>query len=119
MRYTKLTANEILPEVREHLESLRTAYREVARHRAAVALRSHSNGGDPRGGAWAEYAAQMNEEQEWFERRDISVKDVEQGLIDFPALIDGREVLLCWKDPEPRVSFWHTREAGFAGRRPL
>lgn len=118
-RYTKLTANEILPEVKEHLEALRSAYIEVQRHRAAVALRAHSNGGDPRGGAWAKFSELMNEELEWFERKDIAVKDVEQGLIDFPALVDGREVLLCWKEGEPEVAFWHTPEAGFPGRLPL
>ena len=47
------------------------------------------------------------------------VKDIEQGLVDFPALIEGREVLLCWKDGEPEVAFWHTPEGGFAGRQPL
>lgn len=109
----------MLPEVKAHLESLREAYHRVERHRAAVALRAHSNGGDPRGSAWAESSARMNEELEWFESRSISIKDVEQGLIDFPAVIDGREVLLCWKDGEPEVAFWHPPETGFAGRQPL
>ncbi len=102
-----------------HLETLRSAYREVERHRAAVALRAHSNGGDPQGGAWTQSSGQLNEELAWFERRDISIKDVEQGLVDFPAVIDGRDVLLCWKDGEPKVAFWHTPDAGFAGRQPL
>jgi hypothetical protein len=102
-----------------HLQTLREVYHEVSRHRAAVALRSHSNGGDPKGSAWAEHSLRLETELEWFNDRDISIKDVEQGLIDFPAVIDGRDVLLCWKDPEPEVAFWHTPEAGFAGRQPL
>ena len=118
-RYTKLTANEILPEVRERLPRLREAYREVQRHRAAVALRSHSNGGDPAGSAWTEASDRVNEELEWFDTRSIVIKDIEQGLIDFPAVIDGQQVLLCWKDPEPEVAFWHTLESGFPGRQPL
>lgn len=119
IRYTKLTANEILPEVRKHLETLRDAYRDVVRHQAAVALRAHGNGGDPKSSAWEQSSARMNEELDWFNHRQISVKDVEQGLVDFPAVIDGREVLLCWKDPESEVAFWHTLEAGFPGRKPL
>lgn len=118
-RYTKLTANELLPAVRVHLQTLREAYQEVVRHRAAVALRSHSNGGDPKGSAWAEHSLRLDEELEWFNEHSISIKDIEQGLIDFPAVIDGRDVLLCWKEPEPEVAFWHTPEAGFAGRQPL
>lgn len=119
IRYTKLTANEILPDVKEHLQALRDAYEVVARHQAAVALRSNTNGGDPRGSAWAESSDKLNEELKWFDDRAISVKSIEQGLIDFPAVIDGRAVLLCWKDPEPEVAFWHTLEGGFAGRKPL
>lgn len=118
-RYTKLTANEILPEVKEHLRELQDAYGEVQRHRAAVALRSHTNGGDPAGSAWSEHSDRVTEELEWFDQRSITIKDIEQGLIDFPAVIDGQEVLLCWKDPEPDVAFWHTLGGGFAGRKPL
>lgn len=117
--YTKLTANQILPEVREHLSSLQQSYREVERHRAAVSLRSHTNGGDPKGSAWATYSEQVEHEMEWFDQRSITIKDIEQGLIDFPGMIDGQQVLLCWKDGEPEVAFWHTYQAGFAGRKPL
>jgi hypothetical protein len=53
------------------------------------------------------------------ERLDIVVRDLERGLIDFPAVIDGREVYLCWLLDEPSVTHWHGIEAGFAGRRPL
>lgn len=41
------------------------------------------------------------------------------GLCDFPAIVDGREVYLCWRLGEPEVAHWHEIEAGFAGRRPL
>ena len=50
----------------------------------------------------------------------IVLRDLDSGLIDFPArLPDGREYLLCWVLGEPEVGFWHWPEAGFAGRRPL
>jgi hypothetical protein len=42
-----------------------------------------------------------------------------EGLVDFPAILDGRKVFLCWKLGEPQVLFWHDLEAGFAGRQPL
>jgi hypothetical protein len=47
------------------------------------------------------------------------LKDYEQGLVDFPAVLEGREVLLCWKLGEDAVAFWHELNAGYAGRRPL
>jgi hypothetical protein len=51
---------------------------------------------------------------------DIVLRDVDRGLIDFPALRDGEEIYLCWLvDDEDSIGFWHEPEAGFGGRRPL
>jgi hypothetical protein len=49
----------------------------------------------------------------------VQVKDLEKGLLDFPSLMDGKTVLLCWKLGEPSIAHWHTEEEGFAGRKPL
>jgi hypothetical protein len=51
--------------------------------------------------------------------RGIQVKDLDTGLLDFPSLRDGEEVLLCWRVGESRVAYWHTYDDGFAGRRPI
>jgi hypothetical protein len=53
------------------------------------------------------------------EALEIVVRDLERGLIDFPAMRDGDEVYLCWLIGEPAVGFWHQLDAGFAGRQPL
>ncbi len=50
---------------------------------------------------------------------DITLRDIETGLVDFPALVNGRQVCLCWRLGEAHVGFWHELDAGFAGRRPL
>jgi Uncharacterized conserved protein len=47
------------------------------------------------------------------------IKDVNTGLLDFPALKDGREVYLCWKYGEQDIAFWHEIEEGFAGRHSI
>src|SRR5437868_11402005 len=47
------------------------------------------------------------------------VKDIDTGLIDFPALRNGETVLLCWQLGEDEIGFWHGTDDGFAGRRPL
>jgi hypothetical protein len=50
----------------------------------------------------------------------ILIKDVSRGLVDFPAILDGREVLLCWELSEgDRVEFYHDIQAGYGGRRSL
>jgi hypothetical protein len=52
-------------------------------------------------------------------RHGAQVKDVDTGLIDFPALRGGETVLLCWRLGEDEIGYWHRLEDGFAGRRPL
>ncbi len=47
------------------------------------------------------------------------VKDLDVGLLDFPALIDNEEVYLCWRLGEDRIRFWHRQDEGFAGRKPI
>ena len=53
------------------------------------------------------------------EELGAQIKDLEIGLIDFPALYKGREVLLCWKLGEDRIAFWHSVNEGFRGRKPI
>jgi hypothetical protein len=53
------------------------------------------------------------------EDEGIILRDPERGLIDFTALHNGREVLLCWQLGEDELAWWHFPEDGFAGRRPL
>lgn len=49
----------------------------------------------------------------------VQVKDLDIGLIDFPAIWRGEEVLLCWKLGEPEIAWWHGLEEGFRGRKPI
>ena len=49
----------------------------------------------------------------------LTLRDIERGLVDFPALVSGRQVWLCWKFGESAIEWWHDLETGFDGRRPL
>jgi hypothetical protein len=49
----------------------------------------------------------------------ITLRDIERGLVDIPALVSGRQVWLCWQRGEPAVGWWHDLDDGFSGRRPL
>jgi hypothetical protein len=76
------------------------------------------------GGAWPgrEHAAAALELALGFdqlEELDVVVRDLERGLIDFPSLLGGEEIYLCWLLDEPEVGHWHAPESGFGGRRPL
>ncbi|HWG36379.1 MAG TPA: DUF2203 domain-containing protein [Terriglobales bacterium] len=49
----------------------------------------------------------------------VQLKDLEQGLLDFPCLLNGKLVLLCWKQGEAAIEHWHGTQEGYANRKPL
>lgn len=49
----------------------------------------------------------------------IALRDIERGLIDFPALVSGRQVWLCWQLGETDIAWWHELDSGFGSRLPL
>ncbi len=53
------------------------------------------------------------------EAMSVTLRDIGDGLIDLPALVNGRQVWLCWRLGETEVGHWHSIDSGFAGRRPL
>ena len=62
---------------------------------------------------------QMQADAAWLDERDIVLRDISTGLLDFPAEADGQPIWLCWRLGESSVTAWHTQEQGFAGRRPI
>ena len=127
--FTPEEANEALAQVRPLAERLveRRADLLAARARMAeLAARIGGNGGgiDPSVPATLARAAAAAEEvirETVTELHDLGVvvKDLDAGLIDFPALRDGVEVLLCWQLGEEAVLYWHGADEGFEGRKPL
>ena len=67
----------------------------------------------------AKAAAELSRLVEKVQEMGCEMKDIDQGLIDFRAEREGREVYLCWKLGEPDIRWWHDLESGFAGRQPL
>lgn len=68
---------------------------------------------------WARKIADFKGVLMEFQRREIQIKDLERGLIDFPAVIGGKEVFLCWEQDEDDIEFWHDLDTGYAGREKL
>lgn len=62
---------------------------------------------------------QMQAEVAWLDERSIVLRDIASGLVDFPALVNGRPVWLCWRIGEGSLGWWHEVNTGFGGRRAL
>jgi hypothetical protein len=119
--YTRAEAQALLPRIRQWLERLDELRRKVdaAEKRIASLMQPGCDVGGDSVNRWIRDLAEIQGLLAEFRRREILVKDVERGLVDFPALIGGREVFLCWEKDEEQVEFWHELDAGYAGREPL
>jgi hypothetical protein len=119
--YTLDEARDALPWVRAALAALRDARERLTDEEARQALAdgSPTNGGGHRGKQVGEAFVELQNGIAAFDRRGIVLRDLDSGLIDFPAVRDGREIYLCWIDGEDDIEFWHDLDAGFAGRQPL
>jgi hypothetical protein len=119
--YTRDEARALLPEIRTWLRELaesRTASQEAERQM----LPRLSNGedlGGPSISRWLATLVKIKGLIDEFERREIQLKDLDRGLVDFPAFLAGREVFLCWEMDEPDIEFWHELTAGYTGRERL
>jgi hypothetical protein len=119
--YTREEARALLPEIRRWLErvnGLRKDVERLERRLSQMAAQTTDFGGETVND-WIRALADMQEVLVEFQRRQIFIKDLDRGLIDFPAIIGGREVFLCWESDEDDIEFWHDLESGFAGRERL
>jgi hypothetical protein len=127
--FTPEEANEALAEVRplaERMVQARRSLAAAARRQRELVIRIAGNGGDLSPGDVRDAAAAVEREVATIaecvaalEAAGVQVKDMDEGLVDFPARHAGRDILLCWKVGEPSVSYWHGLDEGFAGRKPL
>jgi hypothetical protein len=119
--YSLEEASALLPLVAELLAIMRKARDRLGDSDARAALEEagQSNGGGQPGKVVSEGFLELRESMLELRRRDIVLRDLDRGLVDFPALRDGHEVYLCWEEGEPEIGYWHEPDAGFGGRRPL
>ena len=122
--FTLEEANALLPSVRGIVRKVQRAYARVSgaqeAARAAAAGAAQGGGGMAGGSDYVLALTNLAEAAGQLEALGVQIKDYERGLIDFPAMREGRVVLLCWQMGEGNeVEWWHDLEAGFAGRQPL
>ena len=123
--YTIDEANEIMPEVRAIL--LQMAFEQARLERTHDEMHRRLEGnGSPTGRQEADHlevemteiADGIRSLQVHLADRGIQVRDLEMGLVDFPAERDGRRVWLCWRLADPAVAFWHGTDEGYTSRKP-
>jgi hypothetical protein len=114
-------ANAALPSVKPLLQRLRDARDMLTDEEAHDVLSeaAPTNGGGEAGTQVGEAFLEVRRLLLAMQEAGIVVRDIDRGLIDFPAILDGREVYLCWELGEDEVGFWHDLEAGYRGREPL
>jgi hypothetical protein len=119
--YTLEEARSLLPWVAELIIRMREARERLtdAETREALAGASSGNGGGTHGRTVGEAFVELQSGVAALEERDIVLRDLDRGLIDFPSIRADEEVYLCWIEGEPDIAFWHELDAGYAGRQPL
>lgn len=120
--FTPEEANLTLGVVRpllDRLLELRDQIVELRPELEAGLQKALGNGGSRATGELMLLMDQVRELIDQVQSHGVLVKDIDQGLLDFPALREQREVFLCWKMGEPTIAYWHELDGGFAGRRPL
>jgi hypothetical protein len=120
--FTVAEANTLLPRVKAVVSDLLEARQRILDAQPdlwPVLEKAIGNGGSKKAGELLVEFERIESSVNALSEMGCILKDINSGLVDFPTIRNGREVLLCWRYDEPEVGFWHDAEAGFAGRQPL
>jgi hypothetical protein len=119
--FTRAEASALLPQLTTLLSQLRDAKDKLTDTETHEALSeaAPTNGGGEQGRRVGIAFLEVRRLIDTVEQAGIVLRDIDRGLVDFPALIDGREVYLCWELGEEEVAYWHDLEGGYGGREPL
>lgn len=121
--FTPQDVNKILPEIQKQFSQI------ILLRNKVISLQEDLQKMANEGSKFSNFIAKKQElnrdvsklykEIEGLEKRSIMIKSVDDGLLDFPSLRFDEEVWLCWKYGESEIKFWHGRDEGFMGRKPL
>jgi hypothetical protein len=129
--FTLVEANSMVPWLKQSFARILQLRSQLRGHQQSLEQQGYSPEDPQRSGAagppeirvlharWSGLLAALQAELRAILAEGVEVKDLEQGLCDFWATVDGREVYLCWRLGEERIDFYHDPHAGVAGRRPL
>lgn len=121
--YTPQTANKALPEVKRMFSDI------VAKKNRVLVLQQELQAIVDSGSDFERFIKKKQDLNaavttlykaiEVLEATGVAIKSVDEGLLDFPAKRFDEEVWLCWKAGEDEIKFWHGKDEGFMGRKPL
>jgi len=120
--FTVDEANALLPQLQQlipRIQQLRDRLAVDWEEARPVLRAAPVNGGGKAAAAYLLDLQKINRELRRLAALGVQLKDLNRGLVDFPAWCGEREVLLCWHLGEERIGYWHELEAGFAGRQEL
>ena len=126
--FTVEDANDLLPTIEPVLTNLQSLRERMVHIAGAVADFELLASGNGHGEHWEALQPdndmrrlrdEIRERVRFLEEIGIQIKDIEHGVVDFPARMFGREILLCWRLGEDSVDHWHDADSGFSGRQPL
>jgi len=114
-------ARSLLPLVKVWISELVKLRNQIGKHEkwSASRLKKGLDIGGEKPNAWVRDLSRFQEVAQEFQVREILLKDIDRGLIDFPALRDGKEIFLCWELGESDILHWHDLDSGYAGRQPI
>ena len=121
--FTLEQANKMLPDIIEKFDTVLDAKEQVVR------IQSDFENNPKYMASFKDYIIKKQELNsaitkfyksiEDLEATGVSVKSIDQGLLDFPSLMFNEEIWLCWKQGETEIKFWHGKDEGFNGRKPI
>jgi len=104
-----------VPRLQELYSLMNQSFPDIQKARS----KAEYGGGSVFGTDYLNVVLRANQITRNLEKKGCVLKGIEMGLVDFPSVRDGKEVYLCWKNPEQKIRFWHDMDSGFAGRQPI
>ena len=120
--FTVEEARQLLPSLKELMGQVMVISHRLEKYRDVVqelADSASSNTGGPEGTAYLDIVISLQSCLTQLQETGCVLKSLQDGLVDFPHLKEGREIYLCWKYGEEDIRFWHEVDEGFSGRTPL
>ena len=120
--FTLSEANRLIPQLEEHLTAVKRGKTVLIRTKDEIkkaSSKAQFGGGSFAGPHYITALEQTSENLQAIQEMGVLVKDLDIGLCDFPYLMNGRIVYLCWKLGEAEIHWWHEVNSGYTGRQPL
>ena len=120
--FTLAEATALIPRLENYLSKVKNGRMILIHTKDEVkkaCAKAQYGGGTVVGSRYVNALEDMHENLQTIQEMGVIVKDLESGLCDFPFLLDGRIVYLCWKQGEENIEWWHEITTGFSGRQAI